>query len=160
MVAQNAPIDSHGDLDDSRFLDVLLACLQMRLQASAMCHGPTSPAPSDGCASAPLSATFTLSLGSAGLPSTSQPGSPQHYTLMPTQNKLRSVSLANCKHVPRSTAILLGEFVLNCVWDQKGMLKLEEDTGVASYRKVEKGEGGDGPKHFHRLKRLLDEVDV
>ncbi|TEB30124.1 hypothetical protein FA13DRAFT_1814784 [Coprinellus micaceus] len=153
MVASTAPVNSHANLDDSRFLDVLLACLQMRSQASAICGGSNSPWSSGS--SAPPSATFTLSPGSESL---SDPGSPVQFDLLPTQSKLRSVSLANCRSVAKGTALLLNEFVSHCVWDQRGMMKPEEDTGLARYRKV--GQGPGAPRHYYRLRTLLDELDM
>ncbi|KAJ2917501.1 hypothetical protein MD484_g2916, partial [Candolleomyces efflorescens] len=125
MVAGDAHVNSEWDLDDSRFLDVLLACLQMRSQAAS------------------AAAANTMS----GMPTS-------------IATKLRSVSISNCRGVPRQTALLLKEFVSHSVWDQKGMLKDGEDTGLARYRKVGAlGNGRDELRHYYRLKTLLDELD-
>ncbi|KAF6762033.1 hypothetical protein DFP72DRAFT_594261 [Ephemerocybe angulata] len=156
MVAQGAPINSHWDLDDSRFLDVLLACLQMRSQAHWMLG--TSPR----SASTPL---FSVS---------SRSGSPVLQPMFASTSKLRSLSLANCKAVPRHAAHLLKEFVAHCVWDHRGMLNEAEDNGLARYRKVGSdltsgnrspgavdvhGYGKEGVRHYYRLKTLLDELE-
>ncbi|RXW25419.1 hypothetical protein EST38_g417 [Candolleomyces aberdarensis] len=125
MVAPDAHVNSEWDLDDSRFLDVLLACLQMRSQAAS------------------AAAANSMS----GMP-------------MPTSMKLRSMSISNCRGVPRQTALLFREFVSHSVWDQRGMLKDGEDTGLARYRKVGVlGNGRDELRHYYRLKTLLDELD-
>ncbi|KAJ2930575.1 hypothetical protein H1R20_g6518, partial [Candolleomyces eurysporus] len=127
MVAPDAHVNSEWDLDDSRFLDVLLACLQMRSQA----------------------ASAATANAMSGMP-------------VPTaMSKLRSMSISNCRGVPRQTALLFREFVSHSVWDQRGMLKDGEDTGLARYRKVGVlGNGRDELRHYYRLKTLLDELDL
>ncbi|TFK25934.1 hypothetical protein FA15DRAFT_755403 [Coprinopsis marcescibilis] len=157
MMAPDAPVNSHCDLDDSRFLDVLLACLKARAQVTSSIDRPSLQL---------HPATLSpFALPSSGFP----PRRPTSATsTQHSANKLRSLTIANCKYASRKTALELENVVSNFVWDQKGMIKDNTPQAVANpdpnadaarYRRVGKDlDGKVVTRHYYRLKAVLDEL--
>lgn len=105
MVAAGAAVNSHFDLDDSRFLDVLVACLNIR-RKFGLC--------------------------------------------------LRSLSIARCDYVLRSTVIAARKTVSYLICDCRNV---EKDEDVNSFFPARYSSGCDvtnsKSRHYHRLRTLL-----